>query len=102
MVAIVFAVQTWGRGGMAFQAEVCVRAETATMVRNQANKLVDFNRGPTELVEAIREKRPCRLSGELALHMVEISEALQYPERFGGKRTIHSTFDPIQPLPWST
>ena len=66
------------------------------------NKLVDFNRGPTELVEAIREKRPCRLSGELGLHMVEISEALQYPERFGGKRTIHSTFDPIQPLPWST
>jgi predicted dehydrogenase len=43
-----------------------------------SSKRVDFNRGPAELVEA-----------------------LQHPERFGGKRTIESTFDPIQPLSWS-
>ena len=64
------------------------------------DKPVDFNRGPAELAEAIREQRPCRLSGKLGLHIVEIIEALQYPERFGGKRTIESTFDPIQPLRW--
>jgi predicted dehydrogenase len=62
---------------------------------------VDFNRGPAELAEAIRQKRPCRLSAKLGLHVVEIVEALQYPERFDNKRLIVSKFDPIQPLPWS-
>jgi len=65
------------------------------------NKPVDFCRGPVEMVEAIRQKRPCRLSAELAWHVTELIEALQYPERFGGRRVIESKFDPIQPLPWS-
>jgi predicted dehydrogenase len=63
-------------------------------------KPVDFNRGPSELADAIRQKRPCRLSAHLGLHIVELIEALQYPERFGGKRTITSRFSPIEPLPW--
>jgi predicted dehydrogenase len=61
-------------------------------------KRVDFCRGPAELSAAIRESRPCRLSAELAIHIVELIEALQYPERFGGKRWITSTFAPIEPL----
>jgi predicted dehydrogenase len=64
------------------------------------DKPVDFLRGPSEMVEAIRQKRPCRLSAQLGLHIVEIVEALQYPERFGGRRQIESTFEPIEPLPW--
>jgi predicted dehydrogenase len=63
-------------------------------------KEVDFNLGPAEMAEAIRLGRPCRLSPQLGLHLVELIEVLQYPERFGGKRKIESTFDPIQPLPW--
>lgn len=63
-------------------------------------KPVDFCRGPAEMAEAIGQRRPCRLSARLGLHITELVEALQYPERFGGKRIIESTFDPIQPLPW--
>lgn len=62
-----------------------------------AGKPVDFMRGPAEMVRSIREGRPCRLSPELGLHMVELIEALQYPERFQGRRTISSTFAPIAP-----
>jgi hypothetical protein len=76
-------------------------ARKPTGVLVDASKPVDFNRGPAELAEAILQKRPCRLSGKMGLHIVDLVEALQYPERFGGKRTIHSTFDPIHPLPWS-
>jgi predicted dehydrogenase len=61
---------------------------------------IDFCRGPAEMVEAIRERRPCRLSARLGLHMTEIIETLQYPERYAGKRVIESAFDPIEPLPW--
>lgn len=63
-------------------------------------KPVDFSRGPAEMAEAIRENRPSRLSAELALHITELIEGLQYPERFGGRRVIQSIFDPIQPLSW--
>lgn len=64
------------------------------------SKPVNFCLGPAEVVEAIREKRSCRLSAKLGLHIVELIEALQYPEKFGGKRRIESSFDPIDPLPW--
>jgi len=64
------------------------------------DKPVDFCRGPSEMAEAIRECRPCRLSPGLGLHITELIEALQYPERFGGQRCIQSVFEPIQPLPW--
>lgn len=67
---------------------------------SKGNKPVDFLRGPAEMAEAIREGRPCRLPPELGLHMTELIETLQYPERFESPRTINSSFYPIQPLPW--
>jgi len=63
-------------------------------------KPVDFCRGPAELAAAVRENRPCRLSAELGIHLVQLVETLQYPERFCSRRQINSTFAPIQPLPW--
>ena len=64
-----------------------------------AAKRVDFCLGPSELAAAIRENRPCRLSAELGLHITELIETIQYPERFDRRRQIESTFDPIEPLP---
>ena len=65
-------------------------------------KPVDFLRGPAELADSIRESRPCRLSADMGVHIVEIIETLQYPERFESPRTLRTTFDPIAPLPWRT
>jgi predicted dehydrogenase len=65
------------------------------------NKRVDFCRGPAEMAGALNEERPCRLSAKLGLHITELIEVLQYPERFGGRKEILSTFDPIQPLSWN-
>ncbi|HMP18108.1 MAG TPA: hypothetical protein PKD72_13875, partial [Gemmatales bacterium] len=45
--------------------------------RSAGTKVADFLRGPSEQVEAIQQQRPCRLSGELGVHMVEILETLQ-------------------------
>ena len=64
------------------------------------DKPVDFCRGPAEMAAAIRENRASRLSAELGLHITELIESLQYPERFGGRRDIQTTFEPITPLPW--
>jgi hypothetical protein len=75
------------------------RKPTGVMVSR--HKPVDFLRGPSEMADAIRQRRACRLSADCGLHIVEIVEALQYPERFGGRRKIESAFDPISPLPWN-
>ena len=63
------------------------------------SKLVDFCRGPAELVDAVRQKRRCRLSPELGWHISELIERLQNPDKFVDRRELTSTFDPIQPLP---
>lgn len=47
-----------------------------------AAKPVDFLRGPAEMAAALDERRPCRLTSDLAVHLVEIVERLQHPERF--------------------
>lgn len=63
------------------------------------SKPVDFLRGPAEMAAAIREKRPCRLSADFGVHIVELVEALQHPERFGGCKPMTTTFAPMAPLP---
>lgn len=62
-------------------------------------KPVDFLRGPAEMAAAIAERRPSRLPPELAVHIVEIVEALQHPARHGHQRTLASTFPAISPIP---
>ncbi len=63
-------------------------------------KRVDFSLGPLEFAAAIREDRPCRLDGRLGVHVVELINALQYPDPDNARREIHTRFEPIQPLPW--
>ena len=42
-------------------------------------KPVDFLRGPAEMAEALIQSRPSRVSAEMALHVTEIVQHLQYP-----------------------
>jgi predicted dehydrogenase len=90
----------WSGHEWVFQKKIPFAREPS-QVRVSNSKPVDFCRGPAEMVQAIHEKRPCRLSAKLGAHIVELVEALQHPERFGGRRRIESTFDPIEPLPWA-
>lgn len=60
------------------------------------DKPVDFLRGLDDLENGIRTGKPHRLSGEVGLHLVEIIEALQYPERYGYRRSLAA--DGVQPF----
>ena len=62
-------------------------------------KPVDFARGPAELADAIREQRACRLSADLACHLVELVEVLQHPERRGPD--LKTDFAPMPPMAWA-
>jgi predicted dehydrogenase len=62
---------------------------------------MNFALGPVEMLEAIVENRPCRLSPELSLHVNEITLALQNAGETGGAVTMQSRFDPVEPMPWA-
>jgi predicted dehydrogenase len=56
------------------------------------HKPVDFCRGLADLSQAIQEKRAVYLSADFSAHIVELTEALQYPERFDRSHTLISHF----------
>jgi len=63
------------------------------------DKSVDFCRGPAEMADAIRDKRPFRFSPELRWHTTQLVERMQYPEQFAGRPMLESTFAAIEPFP---
>ena len=100
-------MQRWleDRGALSSAEALFARAYPLAQPRSggvvSAQKPVDFLRGPSELVQAIAEARPCRLSAEFGVHIVEIIEVLQYPERFNHHKTLTTSFAPIAPLEWA-
>lgn len=63
-----------------------------------AMKRVDFMLGPADMVDAIRQGRPHRLSFEFGRHVLEQVETLQHPDRFGGRKEMTTQFTPFAPL----
>ena len=53
------------------------------------------------MVNSLNENRPCRLSPEFSLHVNELALAIDEARDNGICRTITSTFDPIEPMPWA-
>lgn len=100
-------LQRWMEGRLPGAAVESLFARRYPLVRTPSGlaaadgKPVDFLRGPSELAQAIAGERPNRLSAEFGVHIVEIIEALQYPDRSGGRRELTTTFEPMLPLDWA-
>jgi len=62
---------------------------------------MDFARGPAELADAVRRNRPCRLSARFSLHVNEMALAIHWACEQGATYRMRTTFDAIQPMPWS-
>lgn len=76
-------------------------ARHCPLPRGRGKPTQDFMRGPRELADAILENRPARLDGDFAVHITEVTEMLQYPERFPQPALVQSRFAPIAPMPWA-
>lgn len=88
------------RFGLALSSTVpAVRA--VPLKRGRRLPTMDFMRGVRELADAIREDRPCRLDADFAVHVTEVTEILQYPERFEQPALVQSRFNPIRPMDWA-
>ncbi|MBI4238664.1 MAG: Gfo/Idh/MocA family oxidoreductase [Deltaproteobacteria bacterium] len=73
-------------------------ARKPTLRSSGRYKPIDFCRGPVEMVSALQARRPHRLSASLAIHVTEVIQVLQYPERFGFRYDIRTTCDRMEPL----
>ena len=63
-----------------------------------AGQRMEFARGPAEMLAAISAGRQSGLSAAHALHVNEITLAMQYPEKMGHVRKLKTTFEPISPI----
>lgn len=62
---------------------------------------VDWMSGVREMAEALREGRRPRIDDDFALHITEVTELLQHPERRPRPSTVESDFSPPAPMPWA-
>jgi predicted dehydrogenase len=60
----------------------------------------EWGRGVRDMVNALREDRPHRATGEQAAHVVEILEATARSMREGRAVEVASSFTPPEPLEW--
>ena len=62
---------------------------------------MDFCRGVAEMVDAIMENRPCRLSSEFSLHNNELVLAIQNSLETGSAYKMQTSFQSVEPMDWA-
>lgn len=62
---------------------------------------MNFMLGPAQMLDAIAADRPAKQSGDFALHLTEVTLAIQNAGRTAGAQTIASRFERSAPVRWS-
>jgi predicted dehydrogenase len=74
---------------------------THPMVGRRGAASMNFALGPAELLAAIKEGRPSRLSADFALHLNEVTLAVQNAGSSTGAQTMTTNCPAIDPMPWA-
>lgn len=74
---------------------------THPMVGRWGAASMNFALGPVEMLAAIAENRPCRLSADFALHLNEVTLAIQNAGETAGAQTMQTRCAPMEPMPWA-
>mgnify|MGYP005993367101 CR=1 FL=1 len=62
---------------------------------------MNFMLGPAEMLEALTQDRPCRLTNDFALHMTEVTLAIQNAGEDAGAQVMTSRCEALEPMPWA-
>lgn len=62
---------------------------------------MNFALGPVEMAEAIKQKRTPRLAGDFALHLNEVTLAIQNAGHSTGAQEMTTTCTPLDPMEWT-
>lgn len=75
-----------------------IKGATHPKVGRWGAAAMNFALGPAEMLAALRESRPCRLSAGFALHLNEVTLAIQ---NANGLQQIKTECPPMEPMPWA-
>ena len=75
--------------------------ETHPKVGRWGSASMNFALGVTELADAVAENRTSRMSIDLALHLTEVTLAIQDSEETTGAQRMTTRCDPLEPMPWA-
>jgi len=78
-----------------------LRGPTHPKVKRRGAAAMNFALGPVEMLSAIRERRPCRMSADLALHLNEVTLAIQNGGLDSGAQNMETRCAPIEPMSWA-
>jgi len=78
-----------------------LKGPTHPKVARTGAAAMNFALGPAEMLAAIAEKRPCRLSADFALHLNEVTLAIQNSGCTTNAQTMHTTCTTMEPMPWA-
>jgi predicted dehydrogenase len=84
-----------------FAKRLTISGPTHPKVKRRGAASMNFALGPAEMLEAMKEGRPCRLSPDFALHLNEITLAMQNSHDCTGAQTMSTNFAPIEPMSWA-
>lgn len=69
-------------------------------VKRRGAASMNFALGPAEMLAAIRSGGKSRLAGDYALHLTEVTLAIQAAGRTAGAQAMTTRFDPLAPVDW--
>jgi predicted dehydrogenase len=84
-----------------FTKRVRISGRTHPKVSRRGATSMNFALGPAEMLEALKERRPCRLSADFALHLNEVTLAIHNARDSSGAQNITTSFSPMEPMPWA-
>jgi predicted dehydrogenase len=84
-----------------FTRRVRILSPTHPKVSRRGAALMNFALGPAEMLEAMKAGRPCRLSADFALHLNEVTLAIQNAGDSSGAQLMTTSFSPMEPMPWA-
>jgi len=70
-------------------------------VGRRGAQTMNFALGPWEMLAAIKERRESRLTADFALHVNEVTLAIQNAGEHGGSQRMKTTCGPIRPMNWA-
>jgi predicted dehydrogenase len=62
---------------------------------------MNFALGPVEMANSLHEHRPCRLSSDFALHLNEVTLAIQNAGDNTGAQDMQTRCELMEPMPWA-
>lgn len=80
---------------------VRLKGPTHPKVKRWGAAAMNFALGPVEMLAAIAEDRPCRLSADFALHLNEVTLAIQNAGEHSGSQQMTTQCAPMEPMPWA-